>query len=270
MRNFSKLLSTVVLIGFAFSANAQLIDEKDVSITLDMQPVLELEMTTPNQIEFVFDDITEYQTGITQYGATVLKVSSTVNWDLYAVARSQTGNRFWDQQVSYGNTTNSVNTLPLSLLELRQNQPNAGDGAATGSFSDYSSSFPSFSSPSGSNSVFVNDNGSATAPGLDNKYIAGHSGTTGTGDFMTGGSYLNQTGTSSNFYYVMDYRIMPGLPATFPNAYLADGTTSENIVAIADAAAKVIDPILGAANGAEYAEPGVYTMYVQYVLLEDQ
>ena len=70
------------------------------------------------------------------------------------------------------------------MLELRQNQPNSGDGAATGSFSDYSSTFTNSSTASGANSLFVNDNGSATAPGLDNKYIAGHSGTTGTGDFM--------------------------------------------------------------------------------------
>ena len=57
MKNFSKLLSTVVLIGFASTASAQLIDQKDVSINLDMQPVLQLDMTTPNQIEFVFDDV---------------------------------------------------------------------------------------------------------------------------------------------------------------------------------------------------------------------
>lgn len=257
MRNFSKLLSTVILIGFTSAVSAQLIDEKDVSITLDMQPVLELEMTTPNQIEFIFDDISEYQAGITQYGSTILKVSSTVNWDLYAVGRSQTGNRFWDQQTSYGSTTNSVATLPISLLELRQNTANSGGGAATGAFADYSSAFPNASSPSGSNSIFVNNDGSATAPGLTGKYIAGHSGTTGTGDFMAGGSYLNQTGTTSNFYYVMDYRIMPGLPATFPNAFDADGTTSENIPTIAGSVSA-------------YAEPGVYTMYVQYILLEDQ
>jgi len=42
----------------------------------------------------------------------------------------------------------------------------------------------------------------------------------------------------------------------FPNAYSADGTTAEDIVT---------------ANAAgNYAEPGVYTMFVQYVLLEDQ
>tara|TARA_R110002124_G_scaffold118499_5_gene275907 strand:- start:15838 stop:16608 length:771 start_codon:yes stop_codon:yes gene_type:complete len=256
MRNFSKLLSTVILIGFAFSANAQLVDQKDVSITLDMQPVLELEMTTPTQIEFVFDEISEYQAGITQPGATILKVSATVNWDLYAVGRSQTGNRFWDQQVSYGATSNSVANLPLSLLELKQSRANSGGTAGT-SVVDYSSSFSTTTAAAtGNNSLFVNDDGSATPPGIDNKYIAGHAGTTGTGDTMTAGTYLNNSGTSSNFYYVMDYRIAPGLPAIFPNAFQADSTTAEDLITS------------GTANS--YAEGGVYTMYVQYILLEDQ
>ena len=256
MRNFSKLLSTVILIGFATTASAQLIDEKDVSITLDMQPVLELEMTTPNQIEFVFDDITEYQAGITNYGATILKVSSTVNWDLYAVGRSNTGNRFWSQEVSYGSTSNSISDLPMSLLELRQSQVNANKLAG----GDYSATFSPTGTVSATNSLFVNNDGSAAPPSAAGKYIAGHAGTTGTDDSMTAGTYLNNSGagvTSSNFYYVMDYRILPGLPAIFPNASIDDGT-AEDIVTTA------------AGTGNEYAEGGVYTMYVQYVLLEDQ
>ena len=73
---------------------------------------------------------------------------------------------------------------------------------------------------------------------------------------MTAGTYLNNSGTTSNFYYVLDYRIAPGLPAIFPNAFQADSTTAEDLVTT------------GTANS--YAEGGVYTMYVQYVLLEDQ
>ena len=107
MRKQIKLLMTmVVLVGAFGTANAQLIDEKDVTITMDLQPVLQLDMTTANQIEFVFDDINEYYAGITQYAATILKVSSTVSWDLYAVGRSSgsTAPGFWDQQIDYGNT----------------------------------------------------------------------------------------------------------------------------------------------------------------------
>jgi len=260
MKKFSKLFLTAVLLGGIATANAQLIDEKDVSITLDMQPVLQLDMTTPNQIEFVFDEVEEYYAGITQHAATVLKVSSTVSWDLYAVGRSQGNNgaTFWDQHIDYGNNNpNAIANLPLSLLELRQNQPNNGDGAATGTYTDYSAAFPNATSPSGSNSLYVNG-GLATPPSGIDKYIAGHKGTTGVAgdDFMPGGSYLTQTGTTSDYYFVMDYRILPGLPAIFPNAYSADGNTAEDIVS---------------ANAAgNYAEPGVYTMYVQYVLLEDQ
>ncbi|MGB0891238.1 MAG: hypothetical protein ACPGUU_02720, partial [Flavobacteriaceae bacterium] len=217
-------------------------------------------MTTPNQIEFVFDEVEEYHAGITQHAATILKVSSTVSWDLYAVGRSQGNNgpTFWDQHVDYGNDNpNAINNLPLSLLELRQNQANNGDGAATGAFSDYSQAFSNAKTPSAGNSLYVNG-GLATPPSANDKYIAGHKGTSGTAgqDFMTGGSYLTQTGVTSDYYFVMDYRILPGLPAIFPNAANADGTAFEDIVT---------------ANAAgNYAEPGVYTMYVQYVLLEDQ
>jgi hypothetical protein len=262
MRKLSKLMLTLLMIAGVFgTANAQLIDEKDVTVTMDLQPVLQLDMTTANQLEFVFDDINEYYAGITNYAATILKVSSTVSWDLYAVGRSSGSSGsggFWDQQIDYGSdNTNAIDQLPLSLLELRQSQPNSGAGAATG-ISDYSAAFSPNQLASPNNSLFTNPDGSITAPTADDKYIGGHAGTSGVAgdDFMPGGSYMTQTGTTSDYYYAMDYRILPGLPAIFPNAHSADGTTAQDIVTT---------------NGAgTYAEPGVYTMYVQYVLLEDQ
>lgn len=259
MKKIFYLLVAVLFFG-ATSLRAQLIDEKDVTITMDLQPVLQLDMTTPDQIEFVFDDINEYFAGITHYGATILKVSSTVSWDLYAVGRSSgtNGAGFWDQQIDYGNNNpNAIPKLPLSLLELRQSQANNGASAVgiTATYKDYNAAFTPSGTASGSNSLYVNG-GTNTPPTAADKYIAGHSGTSGTGDFLPGGSYLTQTGTTSNYYYSLDYRIMPGLPAIFPNAYSADGATAEDIVT---------------ANAAgNYAEPGVYTMFVQYVLLEDQ
>lgn len=262
MRKQSKLLlAFVMLIGVFSTANAQLIDEKDVTVTLDLQPVLQLDMTTANQIEFVFDDINEYYAGITQYAATILKVSSTVSWDLYAVGRSSgaTAAGFWDQQIDYGNNnSNAIDQLPLSLLELRQSQPNSGAAAnaGTATFLDYSAAFAANGTVSAANSLFTNPDGSITPPTSADKYIAGHAGTSGTDDFMPGGSYLTQTGITSDYYYAIDYRILPGLPAIFPNAHSADGATAQDIVT---------------SNAAgNYAEPGVYTMYVQYVLLEDQ
>lgn len=259
MKKLAMICGTLLIAG-ATNVQAQLIDEKDVSITLDLQPVLQLDMSTPNQIEFVFDDINEYYSGITQYAATILKVSSTVSWDLYAVGRSTgtNGPEFWDQQIDYGNNNpNAIPDLPLSLLELRQSQQNNGAAAATGTFPDYNQAFSTSSTPSAGNSIYVNG-GTNTPPTADDKYIGGHSGTSGVAgdDFLPGGSYLTQTGITSDYYYVIDYRILPSLPAIFPMAADADGATFEDLVTV---------------NGAgSYAEPGVYTMYVQYILLEDQ
>lgn len=260
-----KYVFSALLMGAALFSNAQIQDEKSVTMTLDLQPVLQLNMETPDQVEFVFDDINDYYSGITQYGATILKVSSTVSWDLYAVGRSNgsTAADYWDQQIDYGSdNTNAIDQIPISALEIHQSRANSGAGAATGAFTDYSQAFSSLASgavvaaPNGGNSVFFNTGGGLTPPGLTEKYIAGHSGATGTGDFMPGGSYLTQTGTESDYYYVIDYRILPSLPAIFPNAFEADGTTAKDIVS---------------ENAAgNYAEPGVYTMYVQYILLEDQ
>ncbi len=258
----TKLLGALTAgLFLGLSSQAQLIDEKDITVTMDLQPILQLDMNTPTQIDFVFDDIDDYYAGITQYAATVLKVSSTVSWDLYAVGRSNgtNGPEFWDQVITYngGGATNAIDDLPLSLIELRQSQPNNGDGAATGTFSDYNTAFRAVGAEDGANSLYVNA-GTNTPPTLDDKYIAGHSGTTGVAgdDFMPGGSYLTSTGTTSDYYYAIDYRILPGLPAIFPNAFDADAATSEDLATV---------------NGpGSYAQPGVYTMYVQYILLEDQ
>ncbi len=253
-------LSFIVGVGMFATSYAQLQDEKDVTITMDLQPVLQLDMSTSNQLEFVFDDISEYYSGITHYAATILKISSTVSWDLYAVGRSNgtTAAGMWDQQLDYGsNNPNAIDQIPLSAVELRQSQANSGDGAAAGAFSDYSQAFATTGAANAGNSLYVNG-GAITPPSTNDKYIAGHAGTSGTAgqDFIAGGSYLTQTGTTSDYYYAIDYRILPDLPAIFPNAANAAGTAFVDIVT---------------ANAAgNYAEPGVYTMYVQYVLLEDQ
>ncbi|MEM7160924.1 MAG: hypothetical protein AAF487_00660 [Bacteroidota bacterium] len=256
-----KLMMLAVVAGFCFqTANAQLIDEQDVTITMELQPVLQLDMKTPNQLEFVFDEIEEYYRGITQYAATELKVSSSVSWDLYAVGRSNGTNcaECWDQQLVYGSggvTSGAQANLPMSLVELRQNRANSGAGVAT-SFPDYNQAFSPAATASGGNSLYVNG-GTNTPPGVNGKYIAGHSGTSGTPgtDAMVGGSWMTQTGTASDYYYTVDYRILPGLPAIFPMAFNEDGVTAEDLSTVSATA---------------YAQPGVYTMYVQYVLLEDQ
>ncbi len=255
-----KALLIVSFLGF-FSAYSfgQLIDEKNVTVTMDLQPVLQLHMTTPDQVDFVFDDIRDYYGGIIKYAATILKVSSSVSWDLYAVGTSQTAG-FWDQQMTYsgGGGANAINQLPLSLLELHQYEANQYDANATGAQTDYSAAFSPANTPAvGVNSIWYSAT-PYTAPGAAEKYIQGHSGTVAGQDGAPGGSYLTAVvaaGTFSDYYFTIDYRILPGLPAIFPNAGTNAGV-AEDLVTVNAAGA--------------YANPGVYTMDVKYILLEDQ
>jgi len=255
MRNITKLILVLGIVLFSTNAKAQLQDEQSVTVTMELQSILHLDMSGPDQIEFIFDDIKDYYSGITRYGATTLKVSSTVTWDLYAVARSNAGDGYWDQQIDYGTNTNSQGTadIPLSCLELHQDHANP---ASVGS-NDYSTAFSEDSStPDFDNSIYVDPAGGFAAPTANERYIAGDKGTTASGtDGVVGGSYLAQSGVSSNYYYNIDYRILPGMPVVFPNAASWDNAGS----------AMASDAI-----SSGYAEPGVYTMYVQYILVEDQ
>ena len=288
---------------------AQLQDEKNVTITIDLQPIMQLDMSTPDQIDFVFDDIGDYAGGITKYGATILKVSATVNWDLWAVGTSNNNmsgaGDFWDVQASYGvltdvgtapagpgpNTNSATNEIPLQALELHQHGANLSAAGAT-QFADYNTAFANPSSvlvngvggaaigvgasavawTAGQNNIFVPAGGAGlvyTIPGNGEKFIQGHFDPT---DLIPGGSYLTQsfdnaTGnpngqpvTAGNemisaYYNVIDYRIVPGLPVTFPLAADNDGTMQD----------------IGTQNTADtYAAPGVYTMNVKYILAENQ
>lgn len=274
MKNVSKTIVTLVLMFSITILFAQKSDEKGVIMTLEMKPVLQLDMETPQQIDFVFDSKKKFYTGIQKNGVTKLKVTATTKWDLYAVGRSTgkspNGKTFWDQQVSYGSTVNSIADLPLSLLEIKQHQKNSGAAASKGSYADYSQRFANAFRSSAGNSLYVAENGTPTPPTKLGKYIAGHSGIAGKkpNDFMPSGTYANAS-TGKHFEYIIDYRILPGYPAIFPNAYNEDASIAQNIVAAAEANSVLAG---GVANTAKksYAEPGVYTMYVQYVLVEDQ
>ena len=174
-----KLLAVSLL--FAGSINAQLVDEQNVTITMDLQPILQLNMDGPSNIDFVFDEIYEYMGGITKYGATTLKVSSSVDWDLYAVGYSS-GNTAgtglsWDNQVSYGNGTalNGSSILSCSLLELRQNKANPANLAAIGVTGgiDYSSPFLKTVVVAAANNCIYTNAAPYTLPAATDKFIAG-------------------------------------------------------------------------------------------------
>ena len=80
MKFISRVL-TVAAITSVFAVNtskAQLSDQEYVAVTMDLQGILELNMTTEPQVDFVFNTIQKYQVGITKYNATRLEVESTV------------------------------------------------------------------------------------------------------------------------------------------------------------------------------------------------
>ncbi len=283
------LKKTILALGAIVASNvafAQLQEEKNVTITMDLQPILQLKMEGPDQLDFTFDEINEYYAGIVKYGATVLKVSSTVSFDLWAagLSQGQEGSFLWDNPVEYATPTPaSVDELPLTALELRQFPANPSIAATCATTfagsSDYSTPFQPVVTPGTSvmtganNSIYCPSPASPyTAPTSTNaaatseKYIAGGTGTAANCSVL-GGSYLigNQNANSSAYRYVLDYRILPNLPVTFPAHLAANAVnaTAPYIIA-ADGATSLT------ADGAVYANPGVYTMYVKYILAQDQ
>ena len=262
------ILSAAVLASLAFSNNAtaQLVDEQNVTVTMDLQPILQLGMNGSSNVDFVFDQIPEYIAGITQYGATQLMVTSTVNWDLYAVgfssAAGATGT--WDQQLQYGagSDLKAIDFLPLTALELHQDKTaTTNQVGVTPVGGDYSLAFVPAASI-GDNNIYCSGT-PYIAPTAAAKYIAGHATNL---IFVTGGTYLvtnaSGVGASSDYYYSMDYRIIPGLPAVFPNA--SDFTGAQLDGGNNALPQSQIDFATG-----EYAQSGVYTMNVKYVLMEN-
>jgi|NOAtaT_5_FD_contig_91_517567_length_1509_multi_14_in_0_out_0_1 hypothetical protein len=290
----------LALSAMANKSFAQLQDEKNVTITMDLQPILQLDMSTPDQIDFVFDDIGDYAGGITKYGATILKVSATVNWDLWAVGTSNanmsgTGD-FWDVQASYGvltdvNTATGVansasNQIPLHALELHQHGVNLSTAGSAGGFADYSTPFANPSSQltgaavgvgatawaPGQNNIYVPAGGAAavyTIPSVNEKFIQGHNDPTA---LIPGGSYLTQS-----------FQNATGNPNGQPVAAGAEMISAYyNVIdyrivpglpvqfpLAADNTGTLQD--LGTVQSVEtYAAPGVYTMNVKYILAENQ
>jgi hypothetical protein len=172
--------------------------------------------------------------------------------------------------------TNAVDEIPITALELHQFPANpaiaAGCAATVAQSSDYSRPFQIRSA---ANTISTNNNVYCPSPatpytsptstavaGTSEKYIAGGTGT-GANCQIVGGSYLLQSTLTSNYYFVMDYRIVPGLPVVFP-AHKGAVNNVAPYVTNADGATTLVD------NATDYAQPGVYTMYVKYILGQDQ
>jgi hypothetical protein len=278
---------------FTSNSYAQLRDEKNVTITMDLQPILQLDMTTPDQIDFVFSNINDYYGGIIKYGGTILKVSASVNWDLWAVGTSlqnmSTGARFWDVQSMYGTGFdlgggNAVNqSIPLTALELHQSPDNVAPlpgvkGVAP--YPDYSSAFvaPSFSAlpagvTPGQNSIYVTSGDVFLPPAASEKYIQGQN---GVNNYVQGGSYL-----TNSLSPLAANNASPPATSTLQTQNTNNSTVNAfyNVIdyriypglpAIFPQAAQNDGATLEKLVSPNYAQPGYYTMNVKYILSENQ
>jgi hypothetical protein len=274
---------------FGINAKAQLQDEKNVTITMDLQPILQLNMQGPDQIDFTFDQISKYYSGITKYGVTTLKVSASVSFDLWAAGLSQgevaaDPNFLWDNPMQYAAASGGLNTLPLTALELHQFPVNPAiapcalaAGPAVALSSDYDQPFQAVGALTGNNCIYTPSNatpylppGSTAVAVTSEKYIAGASSNTA-GCQVQGGTYLQQAmvagvPATAGYYFVMDYRLLPNLPANFP-FHIPNNNTNKtaNYMTNADLSVAATLDVLPA-----YIQPGVYTMYVKYILAQDQ
>lgn len=226
------LAASLILLFNTTRSNAQLSDQEYVAVTMDLQGILQLNMTTDPQVDFVFNTIQKYQVGITKYNATRLEVEATIPWDLYA----QPSTQFWTQQIAYGAGTNGQGTLPSEILQMEAIQPNSVAAPLT------FNSFIGLSSNGGANTASL-------TPTVSTQFLAG--------EFAQGvpNSYPPATSTASPLTnkFLIHYRIKPGVPANFP-----DLTTQYPLVA---AATFTI--------GTPYAQPGFYDLEVVYTLTED-
>src|SRR6185503_17619607 len=114
-----KLLVLLAFAAFAVQTKAQLSDEEYAYVTMDLQGILNLTMTTDPTINFTFKNIPDYRNGIMKFNATKLEVDATVAWDLFAYASTDN----WVQVDAY--STNGQSTLPAEILEMQSVQPNA-------------------------------------------------------------------------------------------------------------------------------------------------
>src|SRR6187401_639075 len=195
-----KLLVLLAFAAFAIQSQAQLSDEEYAYVTMDLQGILNLTMTTDPTINFTFKSIPDYQNGIIKFNATKLDVDATVSWDLFAYASTDS----WTQVDAY--STNGQSTLPAEILEMQSMNQNST--AATDNFNTLISL-----------KGMTNSGVAGGIPAATTQFLAGMVGTAAGESYAPGAAGSNP---STNQFRV-HYRLKPGIPATFPNSTVALG-----------------------------------------------
>lgn len=205
----------------AGSSFAQLSDEEYSYVTMDLQGILNLTMTSDPNVNFSFKTIADYKQGITKFNATRLDVDATVAWDLYAYASTDN----WIQVEPYSTTGEAV--LPAEILEVQAVNPNATVGALN---------FDALTSLKGVQNAL----GLTNTVSANTQFLAG---TFGPGALLSYAPGSAQGNPATNQFRI-HYRLLPEIPAAFPNSTVALG-------------------------GSGFAQAGFYYLEVVYALVED-
>lgn len=193
-----KLFVLMALATLTFQSKAQLSDEEYAYVTMDLQGILDLTMTTDPTINFVFRTIPDYQNGLMKFNATRLSVDATVAWDLFAYASTNS----WTQVDAYSTTGQA--TLPAEILEMQSIQPNTSVAPAN---------FNSLVSLKG----LTNSGVAGGVPTAATQFIAGMVGTAAAQSYVPGAAKSNPVTNE----FSVNYRLKPGIPASFPNSTVA-------------------------------------------------
>lgn len=193
-----KIFLFLAMLGFAGSSYAQLSDEEYAYVTMDLQGILNLSMTTDPTVNFAFKSIADYKNGITKFNATKLEVDATVAWDLYAYASSD----YWVNVESYS-TTAGQPQLPAEILEIQSATINA-----TGAPANFDTQFKSLKGFQNSEIPI------AGIPTVNTQFLAGTFGTAPGESYDPGSAAANPTTNQ----FRLHYRLVPGIPASFNNS----------------------------------------------------
>ncbi|MDP4266309.1 MAG: hypothetical protein Q8880_02600 [Bacteroidota bacterium] len=242
-----KVLFTLAIIGVislsgmkSFGQATTLNDQQFSYITMDLQGILKLTMTTNPQVDFVFSTIQQYKQGINKFNAVGLWVDATVAWDLYAYPTSD----YWTLIESY--STNGVSTnIPSEILQIQ-----AVNGLGQTANPCVGSNFNTFTSLWGS----ANNGNTSMAwnsVNANTQFVAGAFGT-GANQQMNPGTAKNNPSTNQ---FRLHYSLKPGIPAAFSDA-------------LGSLTAPMALPLLPSGE-AGFVQPGYYSLEVAYCLTED-
>ena len=164
MKTFLKFMLIISVFNYSNECNSQNSEQESVSVTLYLKPILQLEIISPDQIDFVFDKDKQYHDGIIKNAATTIKITSTVKWDFYAIGRNKeknpNGKTYWSQENMNDADITSLTNIPLNLLEIKQHTPNNGINDKYSLNKDYSQDFSIADNLNGRNNIYVSKDGS--------------------------------------------------------------------------------------------------------------